>query len=110
MKEKYTIPPCPFCGESRQSYLVLEPCAFDDSYYIKCDQCGACGPVGYPDEEYDACDYDACDRACEEAKGKAISLWAEINTEKECLRRELVAMQARAEKAERERDALTEMA
>ncbi|MPN63104.1 hypothetical protein SDC9_210858 [bioreactor metagenome] len=56
--------------------LVLEPCD-TDGYFVQCLDCGACGPVGYP-EEYDHYDSDAVQKAEEEAKAKALDLWANI--------------------------------
>ena len=44
---------------------------------VPCPDCGACGPVGYP-EEYDHYDSDAVQKAEEEAKAKALDLWANI--------------------------------
>lgn len=73
------ILPCPFCGmkyNEKAVMLVLEPCD-TDGYFVQCLDCGACGPVGYP-EEYDHYDSDAVQRAEEEAKAKALDLWANI--------------------------------
>jgi hypothetical protein len=75
--------------------LLFEPCDFGDSYYIQCDSCGACGPVGSPDFEYDAYDHDACDRAHESAKESAASLWGEIGLIKSCLYAERDALRAK---------------
>ena len=75
------ILPCPFCGmkyNEKAVMLVLEPCD-TDGYFVQCLDCGACGPVGYP-EEYDHYDSDAVQRAEEEAKAKALDLWANIKT------------------------------
>ena len=73
------ILPCPFCGmkyNEKAVMLVLEPCD-TDGYFVQCLDCGACGPVGYP-EEYDHYDSDAVQKAEEEAKAKALDLWANI--------------------------------
>ena len=73
------ILPCPFCGmkyNEKAVMLVLEPCD-TDGYFVQCLDCGACGPVGYP-EEYDHYDSDAVEKAEEEAKAKALDLWANI--------------------------------
>ena len=73
------ILPCPFCGmkyNEKAVMLVLEPCD-TDGYFVQCLDCGACGPVGYP-EEYDHYDSDAVQKAEEEAKDKALDLWENI--------------------------------
>ncbi|MCB6543318.1 Lar family restriction alleviation protein [Desulfovibrio desulfuricans] len=73
------ILPCPFCGmkyNEKAVMLVLEPCD-TDGYFVQCLDCGASGPVGYP-EEYDHYDSDAVEKAEEEAKAKALDLWANI--------------------------------
>ena len=73
------VMPCPFCGmkyNEKAVMLVLEPCD-TDGYFVQCLDCGACGPVGYP-EEYDHYDSDAVQKAEEEAKAKALDLWANI--------------------------------
>lgn len=83
------LKPC-LCGQeqSDRQMLVLEQCD-SDGYFIKCDSCGACGPVGYPGDDYDAYNDAACDRAREEAKSKAISMWNELWEGRERLRAEL---------------------
>lgn len=88
------LKPC-LCGQEQneRQMLVIEQCDFD-GYYVKCDSCGACGPVGYPGEEYDACDGSACDRANQEAESKAISMWNELWEEPERLRAELTSKDA----------------
>ena len=73
------ILPCAFCGmkyNEKAVMLVLEQCD-TDGYFVQCLDCGACGPVGYP-EEYDHYDSEAVQKAEEEAKAKALDLWANI--------------------------------
>ena len=73
------ILPCPFCGmkyNEKAVMLVLEPCD-TDGYFVQCLDCGASGPVGYP-EEYDHYDSAAVEKAEEEARAKALDLWANI--------------------------------
>ena len=73
------ILPCPFCGmkyNEKAVMLVLEQCD-TDGYFVQCLDCGACGPVGYP-EEYDHYDSAAVQMAEDEAKAKALDLWANI--------------------------------
>jgi hypothetical protein len=108
MPDEPHIPQCPFCGQKsdESQMLLFEPCDFGDSYYVKCDSCGACGPVGAPDEEYDTYDSGACDRAHKSAKESAACLWGEIGLVKGCLYAERDALRVRLEEAEAERDVL----
>lgn len=75
--------PCPWCGQrqSERQMLVLLPCD-TDGYYVMCDSCGACGPVGYP----------------EMAEEKAYDNWNELAGRVDSLRNQLRDAVERANK------------
>lgn len=95
------LKPCPFCGQQQneRQMLVLDPCD-SDGWYVKCDSCGACGPVGYPGDNYVSCNI-----AERSAKEKAISLWAEIGDRENLARADLAACRERNAKLEKVREA-----